>query len=434
MFPDFRPSTLPAPFVANGSMAIRSPSSSTSSPWSPTLGIDLPAWTVYRSMEWPVRFAMGLKPNDSIVRSIAAPMMRVGTFGRTTSIAAANAASDARISSVQFRVPISTVAAVSVRYPSTWAPRSILTTSPRRSVRTSLCVGVSCAATSFTERHVGNAGGHPCARMNSSILSTPSRIVIPSRSISAPCLRASRETLPARRSFSTMSPDKSKAVRRNRPFPYNPWLRTREVHDRGLAAHGTRPRVEVQVDGVAELLFGLPRLDGRRFPVDVRARGGNRPEAFREEERNRGIRDADRDHALRRDRGLRRVGGGAEQQGQGPGQPPAAPRFRARRDDCEIPGGVDGRDHDRHRLTRGPLLGGEDSRDGVRVERVRPEGVQRVRRVDDELTAKKHRQDVVHGRRVEDCLTLDHHRPHDARHGSPRPLTNVPPDGTPQLP
>src|SRR3990170_3743507 len=295
MFPDFRPSTLPAPFVANGSMAIRSSSSSTSSPWSPTLGIDFPAWTVYRSMEWPVRFAMGLKPNDSIVRSIAAPMMRVGTFGRTTSIAAANGASDARIRSVQFRVPISTVAAVSVRYPSTWAPRSILTTSPRRSVRTSLCVGVSCAATSFTERHVGNAGGHPCARMNSSILSTPSRIVMPSWRISAPCLRASRGTLPARRSFSTTSSDKSKAVRRNRPFPYNPWLGPREIDDRGLAPDGTRPRVDVQVDGVAELLFGLPRLDGRRLVVEVCACGGDWTEPLRDEECDGMFGHADRD-------------------------------------------------------------------------------------------------------------------------------------------
>src|SRR2546422_5133221 len=303
---------------------MRSPSSRTSSPCSATFGTDLPAWTVYRSIEWPVRFAIGLYPKDSIVRSMVAPRTCVGTLGRTTSIAAWSAASEARINSVQFRVPISTVLAVSVKYPSTCAPRSIFTTSPRWRTRSSLCVGVSCAATSFTERHVGNAGGHPRARRKSSIRSTPSRIVMPSRSVSAAYARPCRAARPARRSFSTISSDKSKAFRTYRPFPYNSWLARGEIDDGRLLADRAWPRVEIRVHPVPELLLRLPRLDGRLLPVDVRARGGDGPELLRKEQRDGVLRHPGRARVLGGHDGARGlVGRPGKERGRSPGAPAA---------------------------------------------------------------------------------------------------------------
>src|SRR2546428_9889705 len=105
MFPDFRPSTLPAPFVENGSIAIVSPASTTSPPRPPTFGTDFPAWRWYRSIVWPVRFEIGLNPYPSIARSIAAPIRRGGGFRRPTPIAGSHPAPPALISSGQLRGP-----------------------------------------------------------------------------------------------------------------------------------------------------------------------------------------------------------------------------------------------------------------------------------------------------------------------------------------
>src|SRR5207244_51234 len=66
---------------------------------------------------------------------------RVDTPEWTASIAVWSASSEARTSSVQFRVPTSTVTAVSAIQPSSWAPRSSLTTFPWRNLRVSSCVG-----------------------------------------------------------------------------------------------------------------------------------------------------------------------------------------------------------------------------------------------------------------------------------------------------
>ncbi len=52
----------PTPFVANGSIAMISPSTSVASLCPGTFGIDLPAWRRYRSIEWPVRFDDRLQP------------------------------------------------------------------------------------------------------------------------------------------------------------------------------------------------------------------------------------------------------------------------------------------------------------------------------------------------------------------------------------
>src|SRR3972149_6211088 len=342
MFPVFPPSPPPEPVVANGSIAIRSPTSSTSSPWSPTFGTDFPAWTVYRSIECPGRFVTGLYPKDSIVRSIVAPSTRVGSLGRTTSIAAASACSGARISSVQFRVPISTVFAVSVRYPSTCAPRSIFTTSPFWRTRASRCVGVSCAATWLTDRHVGKAGGQPFPRRNSSIRSTPSRRAIPSRRIDAPYSRPSRATFPARRSFSRTASDKSKVSRRNRPFPYNSWLRSRAVDDGRLLPERAGTRVYVEIHGLPELFLRFRELDRWRLAVEVRARGGDRP-------------DADCDRTLGGDDEWGRLGGGAEQERERPWKPPPRERLHWRWDHRQRLGGIEvGEDDGDGRPLRAP--------------------------------------------------------------------------------
>src|SRR5207249_2470518 len=113
--------------------------------------------------------------------------------------------------------------------------------------------------------------------------------------------RASRETRPAFRSFSTISSFKSKVSRRHRPFPYNPWLPSREIDDRRLAPDGGRACVHVEVDGLAELLARVRALDRRRFAVDVRARGGDRAELLCEEQCNGMLRNADCNRVPRRD-------------------------------------------------------------------------------------------------------------------------------------
>src|SRR2546426_9919049 len=122
MFPDFRPSTFPAPFVANGSIARVSPASTTSPPSPPTFGTDFPAWRWYRSIVWPVRFEIGLNPYPSIARPIAAPIRRVGGFGRPTSLAVSHATSPALIRPVQLRGPTPTPAAGAAIDPSNSAP------------------------------------------------------------------------------------------------------------------------------------------------------------------------------------------------------------------------------------------------------------------------------------------------------------------------
>src|SRR6266571_2522982 len=128
------------PDEANGSMATTSPASRKSWPWA-MLGTLLPAWSRYRSIVWPVRFRTGRYPCASIARWIPSPIARVGTPACTASIAVWSASSEARTSSVQFRVPTSTVSAVSAIQPSSWAPRSSFTTFPWRNLSASSWVG-----------------------------------------------------------------------------------------------------------------------------------------------------------------------------------------------------------------------------------------------------------------------------------------------------
>ena len=87
---------------------------------------------------------IGLRvPNHAIPRLLAK------SFGPITSTSAnvhgkpsPTTCDEARINSVQFLVPTSTVTAVSAIHPSECAPRSSLTTFPRRNRSASSCVGV----------------------------------------------------------------------------------------------------------------------------------------------------------------------------------------------------------------------------------------------------------------------------------------------------
>src|SRR5207249_1551022 len=95
----------------------------------------------WRSRLEPVGPALREWPCASIARWLPSPIALVDTLAWTASIAVCSASSDARTSSVQFRVSTSTVTAVSAIQPSSWAPRSSLTTFPWRNLRASSCVG-----------------------------------------------------------------------------------------------------------------------------------------------------------------------------------------------------------------------------------------------------------------------------------------------------
>src|SRR3990172_779198 len=383
MSPAFPPPPSPAPSVAKGSRAAASPASRTAEPWSPTLGTLFPAWSTLRSIVWPVRLAMGLNPNDSIARSIAAPRSRVWILGRTISMAAARAVEDARTSSVHVRVPTSTVTAVSARYPSTCVPRSSFTRSPRRSASLSLCVGVKCAATLLMERHVGNPGFTPSARIRSSILVHTSRRLAPSTRSDFPYSRASAAARPACLSFSRTCSSTRLPLRRNPTLPK--YLRTvaREVDHRGRLPELAWSRVEVEGDGVAELRARGRDVDRRGASLEVGARGGDRAEEPGEEGRDGVAGDAERDaqggHQVGR-RGARgredhrvRAGEGRRDEVAG-GPPDPGPGL-----DLAQAGHGDG-----DPLGLGPRLGRDRPFHGAGVRGIGAEAVERVGGVHDE--------------------------------------------------
>src|SRR3990170_3394046 len=240
MFPVFLPSTFPAPFVAKGSMATRSPASRRSEEGSPTLGMSF----------------------------------------------------------VQFRVPTSTVTAVSARYPSTRVPMSSLTRSPRRSTARSLCVGVKCAATSFRERQVGNAGRTPSACIRPSIRVQTSSRLAPSTRSARPYSRTWAAARPAWRTFSRVASSSGLSPLGNRPGPY--YLRTPrgEVDNGGGEAKLAGPRVDEDVDGLPQLRPRGLHVHRGVPAVDVRARRGDRAEELREERGDGVPRDAEGDACL----------------------------------------------------------------------------------------------------------------------------------------
>lgn len=192
MFPYSCSCTIPSPVLANGSIAIIIPSSSTVSSFVFMFGILGSVCTSYSPSPCPPRFLTGAYPACVMMSCIVFPISPRLTPGRAISTAASRACSAACMSFLcLLSVERSIVIAASAIRPLMCAPISSFTRSPSCKIFLSFGSAQSCAAVSFMLICAGKAISAPLSRMCCSIASSISRMffsaLISSRPSASPC-------------------------------------------------------------------------------------------------------------------------------------------------------------------------------------------------------------------------------------------------------